>query len=718
MPIPHANGNIDTYNEKTEVVYGINNTTVTILQFLYNSILELNICVDSVWPPIIIQIDFFRKAFLDLKSRGAKSRIITEITSGNLLYCKELMGIVDLRHMDGFKANFGVNEMNYINFAKLQEKQLLQQVIYSNVKEFIEQHHYLFETLWDRSIPAEQKIREIEEGIESYESKILYGSEIITEALAEFYNRVDKHCDGYGVTNRLPIVLGSKGLNKILINLKNKGARLRHITEITKDNICYCKKIMELVDLRHMDGVRGGMAVSDTEYITTANTTDSKIIPHLFYSNGRQIVEQQRHIFETLWDRSIPAEQKIREIEEGIEPDVIEVINNPSKSKVLFLSFLESATKEILVIIPSYNQFVRIEKMGVIELAKEAIEVHNIRVKMMVPSHKSVEQTIVHLKQNDRNDDKIDIRYIEQTDTNTAENKTTILIVDRKVSLVIELKDDYKEVFEEAIGFSIYSNSQTAVSSYVAIFNNLWVQTELYQQLKESHKRLKLQEMQKEFIDIAAHELRTPIQPILGLSEFLQSKINDNEQRGLIDIISRNAKRLQRLTEDILDVTKIESQSLQLKKERFDLNEAITNILAEYQSQVKKTNNVKTIFTSEDNLFVEADKGRLTQVISNLLSNAFKFTQEGSIIISVKKVNHSINISIKDTGLGIDPAILPILFTKFAKEKLSPGTGLGLYISKSIIEAHGGIIWANNNRDGRGATFAFSIPLGLNSGQN
>jgi signal transduction histidine kinase len=186
--------------------------------------------------------------------------------------------------------------------------------------------------------------------------------------------------------------------------------------------------------------------------------------------------------------------------------------------------------------------------------------------------------------------------------------------------------------------------------------------------------------MQKEFINIAAHELRTPIQPILGLSQFLKSKINDKEQRGLIEAISRNAKRLQRLTEDILDVTKIESQSLQLKKERFDLNEVITNILAEYQSQVKKTNNVKAIFTSEDNEFVEADKGRITQVISNLLSNALKFTQEGSIIISVKKINHSINISIKDTGTGIDPAILPVLFTKFVKEKLSPGTGLGLYI--------------------------------------
>jgi two-component system sensor histidine kinase VicK len=711
MPIAYANGNTYTYSEKTEVVYGIKNTTVTILQFLYNSIVKLNICVDSAWPLIIIQIDFFRKAFLDLKGRGVKSRIITEITSNNLLYCKELMRIVELRHMDGFKSNFGVNEMNYITFAKLQEKQLLQQVIYSNVKEFIGQHHYLFETLWDRSIPAEQKIREIEEGIESYESKILYGSEIITEALAGFYNRVDKHCDGYGATNGRPIVLGSKGLNKILINLKNKGARLRHITEITKDNIRYCKQIMEIVELRHMDGVRGGMAVSDTEYITTANTRDSKIIPHLFYSNGRQIVEQQQHIFETLWDRSIPAEQKIREIEEGIEPDVIEVINNPSKSKDLFLNFLKSATKEILVIIPSYNQFVSIEKLGVIELAKEAIEVHNIRVKMMVPSHKSIEQTIVHLKQNDRNDDNIDLRYIEQTTTNTAENKTTILIVDRKVSLVIELKDDYKDTFEEAIGFSIYSNSQTAVSSYVAIFDNLWVQTELYQQLKESHKRLKLQEMQTEFVNIAAHELRTPIQPILGLSEILQSKIKDNEQCDLIDIISRNAKRLKHLTDNILDITKIESQSLQLKKERFDLNEAIMNVLAEYQSPVKKANNVKTIFTSKDNLFVKADKGRLTQVISNLLNNAFKFTQEGSIIILAKRVNHSVNVSIKDTGTGIDPEILPVLFMKFVTKKSSSGTGLGLYISKSIIEAHGGRIWAENNKDGKGATFAFSIPL-------
>jgi two-component system, OmpR family, sensor histidine kinase VicK len=119
---------------------------------------------------------------------------------------------------------------------------------------------------------------------------------------------------------------------------------------------------------------------------------------------------------------------------------------------------------------------------------------------------------------------------------------------------------------------------------------------------------------------------------------------------------------------------------------------------------------VKTIFTSEDNVFVEADKGRLTRVISNLLTNALKFTQEGSIIISVKKVDHRINVSIKDSGTGINPAILPVLFTKIAKEKLSPGTGLRLYISKSIIEAHGGTIWANN-RDGRGATFAFSIPL-------
>ena len=223
--------------------------------------------------------------------------------------------------------------------------------------------------------------------------------------------------------------------------------------------------------------------------------------------------------------------------------------------------------------------------------------------------------------------------------------------------------------------------------------------------LKESDK------IQKDFINVAAHELRTPIQPILGLSEVLLSKIKNKDDYELIEAIARNAKRLQRLTEDILDVTKIESQSLQLQKEKFNFSEVIMNVVANYESQIKKINDVKVSLISKGDFLVEADKGRLNQVISNLIDNAIKFTQEGRIVISSqRRDNDNVIVSIKDTGSGIDPEIMPRLFSKFATKSFI-GTGLGLFISKKIVEAHGGRMWAENNPFGKGATFAFTLPL-------
>jgi signal transduction histidine kinase len=196
------------------------------------------------------------------------------------------------------------------------------------------------------------------------------------------------------------------------------------------------------------------------------------------------------------------------------------------------------------------------------------------------------------------------------------------------------------------------------------------------------------------------------------LDIFVVSKKKDNEQRVLVDVISRNAKRLQRLTEDILDVTRIESQSLNLKKEIFNLNEIVINVLAEYESRIGSKNNVKITFVSKGDFIVQGDRGRLGQLLSNFIGNAIKFTQEGNIDISLEKMQNdkAVVLSVKDTGSGIDHDIMPRLFTKFATRS-NVGTGLGLYISKSIIEAHGGRIWAENNSNGKGATITFILPL-------
>jgi signal transduction histidine kinase len=248
-----------------------------------------------------------------------------------------------------------------------------------------------------------------------------------------------------------------------------------------------------------------------------------------------------------------------------------------------------------------------------------------------------------------------------------------------------------------------------------SIRNHLKEQNELKNQIQKTNEELRNKNrLMDEFINIAAHELRTPIQPILGLTGILQSKANDPEQRELLDVTLRNAKRLQRLTENILDVTKIESQSLKLDKEQFNLNENILNVIKDVKSQIPSPDKLKILYSELlKPIYIEGDKLRLYQVIANLLRNAIKFTKEGTISISTDmKDNTEVTITIKDTGAGIHPEILPKLFTKFAT-KSDIGTGLGLYISKVIVEAHAGRIWAENNSDGKGATFAFTLPLSI-----
>ena len=236
-----------------------------------------------------------------------------------------------------------------------------------------------------------------------------------------------------------------------------------------------------------------------------------------------------------------------------------------------------------------------------------------------------------------------------------------------------------------------------------------------YEKLKESDN------MKNEFINVAAHELRTPIQPILSLTEAIQSRIEEPQQRELLEVTIRNAKRLQRLTEDILDVTKIESHSLNLKKELFNLNDVLTNTIDDITANMvinkERLGHVKLVYQPCD-IFIEADKARITQVVSNLLGNAVKFTEtntngkgkRGTINVNIEKDDSKAVVSIEDSGTGIDPEIKPRLFDKFASKSYQ-GTGLGLFISKSIVEAHGGRIWANNNHDGKGATFSFSLPI-------
>jgi len=387
----------------------------------------------------------------------------------------------------------------------------------------------------------------------------------------------------------------------------------------------------------------------------------------------------------------------------------IDVIHHPDEIEKRYHSLIVSAQRQIILFLPTITAFRREEKIGIFESLEMAAD-RGVDIKILVPIDEQIQQKINQKIKKIKN---FEIRKMNAT-VIPVEARTKILIVDKNEYLVMELKDDSKELFIEAVGSAIFSNSKSTVLSYLTMFDSLWRQTELYEKL-ESHDK-----MQKEFINIAAHELRTPTQSILGYSELLQ--VASPEEAGvMLESLMRNAYRLQRLVTDILDVARIEAGTLYLEREKIRLQDLIFPTIDETKNQIKANGKmIKILYSTvgnqeeakkQNSLTVYADKERIIQVLTNLLHNALKFTKEGSInILTERKDNNEVIISVKDSGSGIDSRIIPRLFEKFAS-KSEKGTGLGLYISKNIVEAHGGKIWASNNSDGKGATFSFSLPI-------
>jgi two-component system sensor histidine kinase VicK len=548
-----------------------------------------------------------------------------------------------------------------------------------------------------------------------YEEKteVIYGEENVTKWALQRLSNVNKTLDLCGDRFGPSIIVANEQIMQKYIELHNRGVRQRSITEITKENIIDCKKLMKFQELRHLDGLKGYLAIADGRMLSTHAFRRKDGLPHAVESTVRIFVEQQQYFFETLWNKAIPAEQRIREIEEGIEPEVIETIREPKATQERVFELIKSAKEEILIIFSTSNAFRRQGKAGAVDFLIMTAKSKGVKVRILSPVDDYVSSIIDKIKREDNI--KIEIRNIEEP----SQTKVSLLIVDRTSLLSAELKDDSKETSLEAIGLATYSNSKATVLSYASIFESLWNQTELYEHIRHLYEQLKSHDkMKQEFMDIAAHELRTPIQPILGLTQLLKEQISDSTQTRFLDVILRNAKRLEKLQEEMLDVTRIESGGIKIYKESFNLNVLILDVLQDFRTQLKSDARIKLDYRSDGDAWVVADKSRIMQVISNLLTNAIKFTKSGRILVQLRKKkskkiadsNHQVVVSIKDEGPGIDPSVMPRLFTKFAS-KSEKGTGLGLFISKNIIEAYDGKIWAENNTNGKGATFTFTLPI-------
>ena len=533
-------------------------------------------------------------------------------------------------------------------------------------------------------------------------TEILIGPEVTTNQAWEFFSHVYKKLDGCASSAATPIVMTL--FRDAYKSMKRRGIKIRSVTDITKDNLTHCKDLMQYAEVRHISSLIGNFGVSETEYIVAPTMKEGQPLPKLIYSNSKEMVEQQQNIFDIFWSKAIPAEQRIKEIEEDREEEFSEIINNPEKATEIYVNLAKSVKSSALLLLPSSKALIMEYELGIIDHLIQSSKTKDARdIRIICSINDDNAQIVKRLYEEAPN------IGILNTTTNLA---TKVFVANDDTLFRAELSDPEADAFSKAFGFAIYSNSKPTVGAFKSFFELVWQSHEINEKLQEADK------VQKEFINIAAHELRTPIVPILNLSELLysnakgqQRQVQQEQQKEMLEIILRNANRLHQLTEDIMDVTRIESQTLQIRKERFKLNDAIVDFVEHYRKQIAN-DNVKVMYEPGGGIIlVEADRQRLIQVISNLLNNAIKFTKEGTVTVSTttsssiikrkdaerdsgdgkvkeekekeEEEEEEVVIAVKDTGTGIDPELMPRLFTKFATKSYQ-GTGRGLYIYQRV----------------------------------
>lgn len=454
-------------------------------------------------PLLSIVLDPTKDAIINARNRGVRIRYLTEITAQNISYCKEMLSIVsELRHLEGIKANFMISEMGYVAPLVMLDNgrevtttgatgtAASAQIIYSNLDELVKQHEYMFDTLWSNATLAEQRIKQIEEGAEPIETKVIEDKEKILNHMRSTLEKATERsvCSSIGA---IQLVYKNfldeykKIIDKQRSEIRGGGQKgtgeqqtrgIRWVTSIDKDSVDLVKAFLnEGIRVRHVKDLPPMNFAVDSKhfYATIEKMQGGKVMESLLTSNEPAYVQHFNSIFEGLWNKGTDAKDRIADIENGIEIANVEIIENPKESINRAYDISISAKEELLLAFPTTNAFRRNVRTGMsIQILREEYAKNNVRLRILTPIDNQIKQIIEELR---KIVPQLDVRSLDES---IESSRVTIVLADRKESLIVEVKDDTKDNLYEAAGLSIYSDSKSIVSSYLAIFESLWKQTE------------------------------------------------------------------------------------------------------------------------------------------------------------------------------------------------------------------------------------------------
>ena len=485
----------------------------------------------------------------------------------------------------------------------------------------------------------------------------------------------------------------AKEAAKAFFDIKKRGGRLRILTRIDQKNVAYAKQLMKNVDLRHSDDVKGNFAVSDSEYMSSPGTASFQPgnMVTVIYSNARPLVEQNRSFFERLWSTAAPAEDRIKEIEEGVPPPKIEIMRDPHQIQKLYVNLVNQAEEEILVILPTPNAFHREETIGVVRALAAAASERGVKVSIVAPDS-LIAETLRAL------DRKVELkvgrslikhrRILEATTPNTV----TVLVVDRNASLVVEQRDDSQPDFDKAIGAATYSTRNSTVLANVRFFERMWEEVELREREEAVLDREKRSRKAAELLqDIMAHDIRNYNQISKTSAELLKADLESTERLSLIDSILKATDGSSELIDRAKKLGRIISQA-DIELYPVDVKDSLeTSVALIIKSHPQRTINLSASVKSgakalADNLLEEA--------FTNILSNSVNYTETDEVPVEVEveeteeaivdaKTRSYWKITFTDHGKGIPDKMKEKIFTRYLNT--ATGAGLGLSIVYALV---------------------------------
>jgi two-component system sensor histidine kinase VicK len=484
----------------------------------------------------------------------------------------------------------------------------------------------------------------------------------------------------------------SKNAAEAYFDIKKRGGRLRILTKIDEKNIAYCRELMKNIELRHLDDVKGNFAISESEYMSSPTSTTFQLnaMVTVIYSNANPLVEQNKKVFETFWSRAEPAEERIKEIEEGIVQPKIEIIRDPHQIQSLYVDLVKQAKEGILVILPTANAFHRDERIGVIEALQAAASVRGVEVSVIAPDS-LIHETLQALnKKTEANVGGKPINHRRILEANTP-NTVVVLVVDRNVSLVIEQKDDSQPDFGKAIGVATYTTNYSMVLANVRFFERMWEEVAFREReevvLERERRARKAAELLQ---DILAHDIRNYNQIVVTSAEILKADLQSNGSQPLIDAIMKATKDSSDLIERAKKLGRIISQA-EIELHPVDLEDSLqTSAALIIKSHPQRSINLSASVKSGARVLAD---NLLEEAFTNILSNSVNYTETDEVPVEVQleeietmfetKRTPCWKITFTDHGKGIPDKMKEKIFTRYLNT--ATGAGLGLSIVYALV---------------------------------